>query len=343
MREAQFLQRNADKWKEFETETAMKTDVDKLAAYFIDISDDLSYAKTFFPDSNTTKYLNGLATQLHQKIYQNKKEKKGRLIWFWQFELPVLFKQYHRQFLYAFLFFIVFCLVGAISAKYDDNFIRLILGDAYVNMTNENIDKGNPFGIYQGASQISMFFQIAYNNIQVAFVTYMLGVFVSVGSVWMLMRNALMLGSFQYFFIAKGLGVKFITVVFLHGTLEIWSIIIAGAAGMILGNSILFPKTYSRKLSCLKGGKDGLKIVVGLVPFFLVAAFIESFITRYANMPLICSLLILLSSAGIIIWYFIVYPILLNKKIDSALAEPDLNHHSVNLNAWLNKKLNSEK
>ncbi|MEJ7677793.1 MAG: stage II sporulation protein M [Segetibacter sp.] len=60
-------------------------------------------------------------------------------------------------------------------------------------------------------------------------------------------------------FFSKNLGFKSITVIFIHGTLEIWAIVIAGAAGLILGNSILFPGTFSRSVSILKGGRDGLK------------------------------------------------------------------------------------
>ena len=89
-----------------------------------------------------------------------------------------------------------------------------------------------------------------------------------------------MMGSFQYYFISKGLGWKFITVVFIHGTLELWSIIIAGAAGLILGNSILFPELINVQHPLCSGGKDGLKIVIGLIPLFFTAAFLESFVTR---------------------------------------------------------------
>ena len=35
--------------------------------------------------------------------------------------------------------------MGALSAKYDENFVRLILGDDYVNMTAEPLMNGDPF------------------------------------------------------------------------------------------------------------------------------------------------------------------------------------------------------
>jgi uncharacterized membrane protein SpoIIM required for sporulation len=341
MREAQFLKQNADKWKQFEAEIKQHQHPDLLADRFIELTDDLSYSKTFYPNSSTTRYLNGLASLFHQKIYRNKKEKSNRIWSFWQFELPYLFRTYHRQFLYAFIFFIVFCFMGALSAKYDENFIRLILGDNYVNMTNENIERGDPFGVYKQGGQLNMFFMIAFNNIRVAFVAYMFGALFSVGTVWLLLSNGLMLGSFQYYFISKGLGFKSITVIFIHGTLEIWAIVIAGAAGLILGNSILFPGTYSRTVSFLRGAKDGLKIVMGLVPVFLTAAFFESFVTRFTEMPLWLSLSILGASLAFIIWYFIIYPIRLHKRVQAAFTGEAVQKENFTL--WLNKKLNSEK
>lgn len=341
MREAQFLKQNADKWKQYEHDVKQNIHADILADRFVELTDDLAYAKTFYPSTNTVKYLNGLAALFHQKIYRNKKEHKNRVWWFWQFELPYLFYHYRKQFVYALLFFLLFCLMGALSAKYDENFIRLILGDGYVNMTNQNIEKGDPFAVYKSDSQLNMFFGIAFNNIRVAFIAYIMGIFFSVGTLWMLLSNGLMLGSFQYYFIAKGLGTKFILVVFIHGTLEIWSIVIAGAAGLILGNGILFPGTYKRSVSMIRGGKDGLKIVFGLVPFFLAAAFLESFVTRYTGMHLIGSLSILIGSSVFIVWYFFFYPSILIKKIDKASKENQ--HHYFkpsNLQKWLSKKSN---
>jgi uncharacterized membrane protein SpoIIM required for sporulation len=341
MREAQFLKQNADKWKQFEAEIKQHQHPDLLADRFIELTDDLGYSKTFYPNSSTTRYLNGLAALFHQKIYRNKKEKSNRVWSFWQFELPYLFRSYQKQFLYSLIFFLVFCAMGALSAKYDENFIRLILGDGYVNMTNENIERGDPFGVYKHGGQLNMFFQIAFNNIRVAFVAYMFGALFSVGTVWLLLSNGLMLGSFQYYFISKGLGFKSVTVIFIHGTLEIWAIVIAGAAGLILGNSILFPGTYSRTVSFLRGAKDGLKIVMGLVPVFLTAAFLESFVTRYTAMPLWLSLSILGASLAFIIWYFIIYPIRLHKRIHAAYTSDSVEKENFTL--WLNKKLNSEK
>jgi uncharacterized membrane protein SpoIIM required for sporulation len=306
MREVLFVKQNSKKWETYEK---MKTqDPDELALQFITITDDLAYAKTFYPKSKITAYLNGLASKFHQSIYKNKKEKKGRFILFWKYELPLLFKKHERLLLYSFLFFFIFSLVGALSAKYDDTFVRLIMGDRYVNMTNDNIAKGDPFGVYKKEGPFFMFFAIAANNIYVSFYTFVLGFFVSIGSVFSVLRNGIMLGSFQYLFFSHGLGWQSVLVIWIHGTLEISAIVISGAAGLVLGNSILFPKTFKRIDSLKRGAKDGTKIIVGLIPVFIIAAFLEGFVTRHTEMPAWLSILILCASLIFILWYVILYP-----------------------------------
>ncbi|MDN3551837.1 stage II sporulation protein M [Mucilaginibacter aquaedulcis] len=306
MREPLFVKQNSTKWTSFEQSPT--DDPDELADRFIQITDDLAYAKTFYPKSKTTAYLNGLAAGLHQSIYKNKSEKSNRFLTFWKYELPLLFKSYHRQLLYSFSFFMIFCLIGALSAKYDENFVRLIMGDNYVDMTNANILKGDPFGVYKSGNEVSMFFSIAANNIYVSLVTFVSGIIFTVGSIFFLFRNGLMLGSFQYYFFSKGLGIQSILVIWIHGTLEISSIIIAGAAGIILGNSILFPKTFNRMVSLKKGARDGMKVAVGIIPILIVAAFFEGFVTRHTEMPVWLSITILALSLIFMIWYVIIYP-----------------------------------
>jgi uncharacterized membrane protein YhdT len=58
-----------------------------------------------------------------------------------------------------------------------------------------------------------------------------------------------------------------------------------------------------------RGAKDGIKLMIGLVPIFIVAAFLEGFITRYATMPIWISIMILAGSLTFIVWYFIIYPL----------------------------------
>ncbi|MFP4090802.1 MAG: stage II sporulation protein M [Cyclobacteriaceae bacterium] len=311
MREAAFVRQNEKKWEALEQaivsgKALLKPDA--LADYFIQLTDDLGYAKTHYPNSNTTVYLNNLTAKVHQAIYRNKKEDKGRLLRFWRYELPQVMYESRKQLLYSFLIFLAACLIGAVSAAHDESFVRLILGDAYVNMTLENIDRGDPMAVYKSMGRSDMFFAITVNNIKVSLMAFAAGVVLSVGTGFILLQNGIMLGAFQYFFYQQGFLLPSFLTIWIHGTIEIASIIIAGAAGLVIGNSILFPGTYPRMYSFRKGAKRGLKIVVGLVPLFVMAGFLESYVTRLTDWHWALRLGIIMASAFFVLYYFIIYP-----------------------------------
>jgi len=316
MQEVVFLKKNASYWKRVESliETKSTFGPDELTDLYIRLTDDLAYSKTFYPRSKTTDYLNSLTTRIHQKIYKNKKEKIGRLKIFWLKELPYLFFKQRIKLLSSFIIFLIAVLIGIASAANDDGFVRTILGDSYVNMTLENIKTDDPMAVYKKMNEVEMFLGITFNNIRVSFVAFISGLLLSFGTGLVLLQNGIMLGSFQYFFFDQGLLSESILAVWLHGTLEISAIIIAGGAGLVMGNSILFPGTFSRKESFSQGAHEGMKIVIGLVPVFIMAGFLEGFVTRHTNMPLALNLFIILGSFGFVLFYFLLYPRYLNRK-----------------------------
>jgi uncharacterized membrane protein SpoIIM required for sporulation len=315
MKESAFLQKNKKRWEEFEKDLAHQQQAapDRLAEIFIQLTDDLSFARTQYPKSRITQYLNSLAGKVHREIYKNKKEEKNRFITFWKEEVPAAMYQSRKPLFVAFAIFILAALIGIVSAANDDTFVRLIMGDGYVNMTLENIKSGNPTRVYSSGSEMNMFFMITLNNIMVSFQVFVYGVFASLGTGYFLFSNGLMVGAFVSFFYREQQLAQAFPVIMLHGTIELTSIVIAGAAGFVMGNSLLFPGTYSRLISFKMGAVKGLKIVMGLVPFFVMAGFIESFITRYAFMHWSLKTMIIGASAFLMIYYFIIYPYQLKK------------------------------
>jgi uncharacterized membrane protein SpoIIM required for sporulation len=315
MREAAFIKQNRLRWEEFEKviKNPQQASPDKLAELFIQITDDLSFARTQYPDSRTTGYLNELASKVHLEIYQNKREDKNRFMTFWKRELPEVMADVQKPLLYSLIIFLISGIVGAVSTRYDETFVRLILSDAYVNMTLENIKNGNPTNVYASSSEFRMFMEITINNVMVSFREFVLGVFASIGTGLMLVFNGIMVGTFLMFMAKEQQFSQAFPVIMLHGTIELASLVIAGAAGFTMGNSLLFPGTYSRLESFKKGAVKGLKVVMGLVPFFILAGFIESYITRYAFMHWSVKSFIITVSAVVMVYYFVIYPIRLKR------------------------------
>lgn len=312
MREAAFIKRNSGKWQRLE-QMATKGDEsltpDEASALYIELNDDLSYARTFYPGAQITIYLNSLAAGMHRRIYRNQRTGTGRFISFWKTDLPLLMGATRRPLAIAAGVFTAAVLIGGLSAHYDATFTRLIMGDTYVNMTLQNIKEGKPMAVYGSSGMMDMFFGITLNNIMVSFYAFAMGVLLGYGTWLILLQNGIMLGAFQYFMFQQGVLHESLLAIWLHGTLEISCIVIAGAAGLVMGNSILFPGTYTRLASFRHGSLQGMKIVVGLIPCFIAAGFIEAFITRRsAGMPPALNVAIIACSLAFIIGYFILYP-----------------------------------
>ncbi|MDE6171954.1 MAG: stage II sporulation protein M, partial [Bacteroides sp.] len=238
MKEVTFIRRNIEKWKETEkmVEQATSLSPDAVADVYTDLTADLAFAQTHFPASRITIYLNNLASALHNKIYRNKREKWTRIITFWTQEIPQTMYEARRELRTSFLVFVISVAIGVISTVGDPDFVRLILGDYYVDMTLDNISKGTPMAVYDSSSELPMFLGITLNNVMVSFRCFAMGILTSFGTGYMLFSNGIMLGAFQTFFFQHGLLWESMLAIWLHGTLEIWAIIVAGAAGLALGN-----------------------------------------------------------------------------------------------------------
>lgn len=317
MREIAFIKQNKSKWLDFEQSLKERTkrNPDELANLYIQLLNDLSYSQTYYPKSKTTVYLNFLVSQMYRKIYKTRRMEHNRVVYFFRREVPVLMYQYRHQVIFAFVIFFFFSLLGVLSARIDQTFVRLILGDDYVNMTLKNIGKGDPMAVYKSGNSMVSFIGITMNNIGVAAKAYIYGLSAGIFTFYVALQNAIMLGSFQYFFYEQGVFVASLKGIWLHGAMEIFSIVISTAAGFILAGSILFPKTYSRMYSFRTGVQDSLKIFVSTVPFFVAAGFIEGFVTRLSNtMPLWIDILIIAGTLSVISFYYLIYPFIIHKK-----------------------------
>jgi uncharacterized membrane protein SpoIIM required for sporulation len=321
MREVAFIKQNKAKWLEFELAIfgKSKKNPDEMASLYIHLVNDLSYAQTYYPKSKTVVYLNHLASQVFQKIYKTKRTERNRIRYFFETEVPLLVYQYKRYVLYAFILFFATLAIGVVSARYDMDFIRLMMGDEYVNLTLDNIKDGNPVAIYKSGSNWGSAISITLNNLQVGTMSFILGVTGGIGTFYKLANEAIRLAAFQYMFFKEGVFWESVRGIWIHGSMEIFAMIIEAAAGFVLGASILFPNTYSRINSFKIGFKDGLKIFLSTFPFTISAGFLEGFITRYSiDMENWLSCLIILGTLSAIAYYYLVYPFVVHQKTQAA-------------------------
>ncbi len=317
MKESSFINQNKENWKHYEKVLKEKsTKPDELNDLFIQVTDDLSYSRSFYPNRSVRVYLNGLAQQVFLKLYTNKKRKQSFIVKFFKEELPAILYAARKELLVCFLVFIVTFLVGVFSSRHEAGFARQILGNRYVEMTNEYIKEGKPMNVYAEGDKLSAFLGIAYNNLRVDMLTFATGLLLAIGTLFVLAYNGVMVGVFQYFFYGTGYFTFTVLTIWLHGTLEIFTMILSATAGLVFGKGLVFPGTYTRGQAFRLSAIKGVKILLAVIPLTLAAAFIEAFITGQTNAPLYLKASLIVFSLLFIVFYFVWFPWFKYSKTD---------------------------
>jgi uncharacterized membrane protein SpoIIM required for sporulation len=333
LREVSFIKQNKDKWLEFENYLYHDHAVspDRLSELFVQLNNDLAYTQTYYPKSKVNVYLNALSSNAYLKVIKPKTT-YGSIAQFWRLDVPqILYK--HRKYIYfTFIIFLVMLGIGIISSLYDDTFVRSILGDQYVDSTMENIANGDPAAVYTNNTSLGdlgSFLGITINNIRVGLLLYINGITLGFGTIKILFSNCIMLGSFLTMFYQADVLGESMSAIWIHGAMEIFAMVIEASAGILLGVGWLFPGSLTRKQAFIANGKQSLMIVLSTIPFTICAGLLEGFITQFYNeFPLVITMTIIFGTLGVISFYYLIYPILLNKRLGSTFHSVFLNENT---------------
>lgn len=316
MREPAFVRKNQAQWQEFEKDLSntKAVDPDRLASLFIDITDDLAFAAAQYPNSTTHRYLNQLAARVHGLLYKNRRHKVSRFLMFWTRDVPAAFLDARGAILFSGAVFLLMLLLGMGLGLSDEGILRGIMGNAYVDMSVQNIRSGDPMGVYKQSEGYMMFIAIAMNNLIVMMRMVVMGLLIIVGPMYMLITNGVMIGAFHALFFSHGEIGRFFLGVYVHGSIELSCVVVAAGAGFRIGTAILLPRTYTRMEAFKRGVSSAIKIAIGLIPLIVVAAVFESFVTRLTDMPMPLNVLIVVGTLAFMVWYVFLLPRTLLRK-----------------------------
>jgi uncharacterized membrane protein SpoIIM required for sporulation len=130
-----------------------------------------------------------------------------------------------------------------------------------------------------------MFGHYIRNNISVAFQCFAGGLFGGLGSIFYLAFNGAFGGAIAGYLTARGLGSTFYSFVVTHAAFELTAIVLAGAAGLRIGHSLLAPGRQTRVQSLVAASRGSVVLLYGLTAMLLVAAAIEAFWSSAAWLP----------------------------------------------------------
>ena len=143
--------------------------------------------------------------------------------------------------------------------------------EAYVNQDFQHYYSSEPAAAFAA--------EVYTNNVRVALLAFAGGILVCVPTLYLLITNGAQLGLAAGLFTAAGQYPKFYGLVLPHGLIELTSVVLAGAAGLRLGWTVIDPGDRTRAAALAEEGKRAVVLVMGIAGTLLIAGLIEGFVT----------------------------------------------------------------
>jgi len=121
------------------------------------------------------------------------------------------------------------------------------------------------------------------HNAQIAIFAFALGFAFGLPTAVLLIYNGLVLGAFYALFWSRGLGYELTGWLFIHGVTELFAIVLAGAAGFMIGGAVAFPGKQTRLAAAKQRGRSAATMAVGVIVMLFVAALLEGFGRQLIN------------------------------------------------------------
>lgn len=255
--------------------TLGRSELRELGLLYRQIAADLAALREDPGSVHFARYLNQLLARAHNIIYSTRKTSTSTTVEFFRRTYPNVFRKNWNYVLVAMLIFFASALAGAGLTWQDPDFKLSVLGPHMV----ETIEKHEMWthsivGIKPLASSAIMT-----NNLSVGFATFAMGITGGLGTLYMMVFNGLLMGVIGMACHMSGMSLKLWEFVAPHGVLELPAIFIAGGAGLRVAVGLLFPGYLPRRESLVRGGNEGVQLLLGSIPILVVAGVIEAFVS----------------------------------------------------------------
>lgn len=288
MDERSFVRKRGAAWERLETllDRAGRNGLRRLpAAELFELgrlyrwtTSDLAYAQGHGFDPQIVHYLNRLTARAHAHVYGSTVE-TGRARFFRFFT-----ETFPREFRHSFAF-IALCIaltvlwtsVAYVIVAHDPAHAYALLPESIVpaHITKSLHDSNFAFNPDQSAAMSSF---IITNNIRVSYGAFALGIVtLGIGTLYIIIFNALMLGGLGALFAHAGFGADFWATIAPHGVIELTAIQIAGAAGLLIAAGVLLPGRMRRRDAIAQNSRRAGVLIAGVTAMLCVAGIIEGF------------------------------------------------------------------
>lgn len=257
--------------------------IHQLASLYRSVAADLARARTQQAGPALIQTLQSLTSRGYTQIYQGSRRQEWQALWtFYRWGFPAVVQQCAGYVALTAGLFVAAALVAWWFAWRDPAFLALLVPAELISQVRDRqqLWMGSIVGIEPFASS-----SIMVNNLKVAFAAVAGGMTAGGLTAYIVLLNGLMIGSIGALVGQNNLAYPFWAFVFPHGALELPAIVLAGAAGFLLGRALLFPGRFRRADALKYYGSLAAQLMFGVIPMLIIAGVIEGFFSPNPSVP----------------------------------------------------------
>ena len=256
-------------------------DVLALPVLYRTVASSLSIARETSLDAATLAYLESLVQRAWFLVYGPRASLGAWLKRFLGGGLSASVRAIWPDLLVALAVMVAGALVGWLLVASDPEwYYSLVPGqfaDSRVPGASREVLHGTLFG-NQDKDGLSVFAAYLFsNNAQVSILAFALGFAFGIPSLMLLVQNMTIMGAMLWLYHGQGLTLDFVGWLSVHGTTELFAILLAGAAGLHIGRSMAFPGDTPLMEATAAAGRRAAQVMMGVVLMLVVAAMLEGF------------------------------------------------------------------
>lgn len=220
--------------------------------------------------------LDGLMLRAHRQLYRHRPPLWPRLRRLLVADFPRAVREQGRWNLVSALVFVLSGALVAVLVKLQPDMVYSVLDPQVAEELEKNFTPGAHSDRDAGDDLLMFGFYIM-NNVGVAFRTFASGIFLGVGSLFIMLFNGGFLGAAGAHLVNLGQAEPFFNFIIAHGAPELTAIVLAGGCGLRLGWALVAPGPYSRLDALRRQALQALPVLYGVMLLLLFAAFVEAF------------------------------------------------------------------
>lgn len=240
----------------------------------------LSVARATSLDADLVAYLESLSARAYFFVYGVREGAAARLVRFMRTDWPRAVRALWRETLVSALLLAIGTVAGVILVTRDpgwfNSFVPADLAGGRGPQSSSAALRATLYGGGQGPLGVLASFLFT-NNARVAIAAFALGFAAGLPTALLMLATGCMFGAFLALFASHGLLVPLLGWIMIHGTTELFAIVLAGAAGFHIGGAVVFPGALARTAAVEAAGRRAAAVVIGVGVMLFVAALLEGF------------------------------------------------------------------